>query len=253
MVSLQSWVTSTDEQVGDHLLRHMVTTQDGVEIGVKWAAEVVPGEYASPARVAAILESLGKPAAAAYLKNKLPTGKAARSGDLGEIIGTQLVASELGYPTVSRLRWKDHREMAMRGDDIIGVRLPEAGPVQFLKGEAKSIASPDTRTIEDADRALQNDDGRPSPHALEFVADRLHEQGDDDLGRAIDNALLAQGITEQQVEQLLFTFTGGNPSNLLRTNMQAYAGAIRRLAVGPQVREHQEFVAAVYAKVIADA
>jgi len=231
----------------------MVAAQDKVEVGVTWAAEVVPGEYASPTRIADILERLGKPAAATYLKNKLPTDRKARSGDLGEIIGTHLVTSDLGYPTVSRLRWKDHRDMAMRGDDIIGVRLPETGPVQFLKGEAKSRISLDTVTVDEADQALQEDDGRPSPHALEFVADRLHEQGDDTLGRAIDDALLAQGISEQQVEQLLFTFTGGNPSNLLRTNTQAYIGAIRRLAVGLQIRDHKEFVAAVYDKVIADA
>lgn len=253
MVGLQSWVTSTDEPVGGHVLRHMVATQDSVEVGVSWAAAVLPGEYASPTRIADILERLGKPAAATYLKNKLPTDRKARSGDLGEIIGTHYVTGELGYANVSRLRWKDHREMAMRGDDIIGVRLPETGPVQFLKGEAKSLASLDTRTVEDADKALQSDDGRPSPHALQFVTDRLHERGDDTLGNAIDAALLDKGITEQQVEQLLFTFTGGNPCNLLRTNMQAYTGAIRRLAVGLQVHGHQEFIAAVYAKVIADA
>ncbi|MGA4545155.1 Hachiman antiphage defense system protein HamA [Uniformispora flossi] len=253
MASLQAWVRSTDEQVGSHLLRHMVATQDGVEVGVHWAAEAVPGAYVSPKRVADILESLGKPAAATFLKSRLPTGRKARSGDLGEIIGAQIVTSELGYPTVSRLRWKDHREMAMRGDDIIGVRLPDSGAVQFLKGEAKSIASLDMRTVEDADRALQGDDGRPSPHALQFVAERLHEQGDDALGRAVDAALLVHGITEQQVVQLLFTFTGGNPCNLLRTNTKAYSGAIRRFVVGLQVRGHQEFVAAVYDKVVADA
>jgi hypothetical protein len=252
MVSLRSWVTSTDEQVGGHLLRHMVA-QDDVSAGVDWAAAVIPGEYASPTRIALLLERLGKSAAAEYLRNKLPIEKKSRSGDLGEIIGAHFTASELGYPTVSRLRWKDHREMAMRGDDIIGVRMPETGPVEFLKGEAKSRASLDTATVDDADLALRSDNGLPSPHALAFVADRLHEQGDDVLANLIDDAQLVRGIAEHQVEQLLFTFTGGDPRNLLRTNTKAYQEAVQRLVVGLQVRGHPAFVAAVYAKVIADA
>jgi hypothetical protein len=253
MGSLESWVTFTDEQVGKHLLRHMVPAQDDVSAGVEWAAAVIPDEYASPDRIARIFERLGKSAAADYLKNKLPTSKTARSGDLGEIIGARFAEGELGYPTVSRLRWKDHREMAMRGDDIIGVRMPETGPIEFLKGEVKSRASLDTDTVEAADLALRSDNGLPSSHALAFIADRLHEQGDDALADKIDDAQLVHSITEQQVVQLLFTFTGSNPRNLLRTNTKAYREAVRRLAVGLEIRRHQAFVADVYAKVIADA
>lgn len=253
MAGLQSWVTSTEEQVGEHLLRHLVATQNDLNAGVDWAASVIPGEYASLERIASLLDRLGKSAAANYLKTKLPTGPTARSGDLGEIIGAHFTASELGYPTVSRLRWKDHREMAMRGDDVIGVRVPEAGPIEFLKAEAKSRASLDTKTVEEADAALRRDNGRPSPHALLFVADRLHEQGDVVLADAICDAQLAHGIAEEQVEQLLFTFTDSDPRNLLRTNTQDYHEKVRRLAVGLQVRGHQAFIAAVYAKVIANA
>lgn len=254
MVSLRSWVTSTQVQLGAHLLQHMVATRDeDVRAGVDWAAAALPAAYASLERLAGILETSGKPAAAAYLRTKLPTTKNIRSGDLGEVIGKEVATSELGYTAVAKLRWKDHREMAMRGDDMIGVRVPETGPLEFLKGEAKSIDSLDTRTVEAADRALRADNGLPSSHALAFVADRLHGQGDDALARLIDKAQLEDGISHQQVEQLLFAFTGSNPRNLLQTNTEAYHEPVRRLAVGLQVRDHQAFVAAVYDKAVTDA
>lgn len=250
---MQSWATSTDEALGRHLLRHLVASGTGVGVAVACAASVLPDEYAAPGRIADILARSGKPKAAAYLKNKLPCGTSARSGDLGEILGTRFVAEELGYHTISRLRWKDHREMAMRGDDVIGVRTSPAGTVEFLKGEAKSAAQLDTATVNAADDALRRDGGRPSPHALAFVADRFHEQGEDEIGRAIDDAQLNDGIADHQVEQLLFTFTGSDPRNLLRTNTRAYREAVRRLAVGLQVSDHQGFIADVYTTVIANA
>ena len=253
-MSLQSWVTCGEEQVGAHLLRHMVPTRtEDLSAGVAWAAGVVPAAYAKPERIARVLERLGKPAAATYLRGKLPTWKNIRSGDLGEIIGAHYATSELGYVTVHRLQWKDHREMAMRGDDIIGVRAPENGPVELLKGEAKSSVSLKTATVKAADRALRSNSGKPSPHALAFIADRLHEQGDHELADLIDDAQLMKPITRRQVEQMLFTFTGNDPRNLLRTNTQAYRGRVRRLAVGLQVRDHQQFIADVYGKADADA
>jgi Cap4 SAVED domain len=254
MASLHSWVTSTAEQLGEHQLRHLVAARDeDVSAGVDWAAAALPAAYAALDRIASILEDSGKPKVAEYLRNRLPTTKRIRSGDLGEIIGAHFATSELGYTTVARLRWKDHREMAMRGDDIIGVHVPEVGPLEFLKGEAKSRASLSTATVDEADQALRSDSGLPSSHALGFIADRLHEQGNDVLARLIDRAQLEQGITQQQVDQLLFTLTGSNPCNLLRTNTKAYHEPVRRLAVGLQVRGHQAFVAAVYEKAIADA
>lgn len=232
---------------------HMVAPPTTIGLGVDWAAEQIPDQYAGPDRIAAILAELGKPAAAEYLEGKLPTSKRTRSGDLGEIIGAQYAALELGFRVVKRLRWKDHREMSMRGDDLVGVRAGTSGTLELLKGEAKSRATLGTATVADADVALRRDRGRPSPHALSFVADRLHELGEHTLANLVDDAQLTTGIGQRQVVQLLFTFTGNDPRNLHRTNTTAYRGRVKRLAVGLQVSEHQAFIANVYSKAIADA
>ena len=224
-----------------------------IGVGVDWAAGLIPGQYAAPNRIAGILRDLDKPEAAAYMRSKLPASKQMRSGDLGEIIGSQYAVLELGYRVVERLRWKDHREMAMRGDDLIGVRIAANGTLELLKGEAKSRVKLGTTTVTQADGALKSDRGCPSPHALTFVADRLNALGDEDLAKRIDEAQWRTGIKQNQVEQLLFTVTGNDPRNILRKNTKNYKGRVKRLAVGLQISQHQAFIAHVYEKAIKNA
>lgn len=176
---------------------HMVASPSTIGSGVDWAASQIPNQYTGPDRVAAILADLGKPAAAEYLEGKLPISKRTRSGDLGEIIGAQYAALELGFRVVERLRWKDHREMSMRGDDLVGVRAATNGSLELLKGEAKSRATLGSATVTDADLALRRDRGRPLPHALSFVADRLHELGEHALANLVDDAQLTTGISQR--------------------------------------------------------
>src|ERR1700720_173110 len=88
--------------------------------GIDATAAILPGHYASEEHVARALARLGKPAAAALIQGKLPTTKQIRSGDLGEIYATEWIDAHSGYRApIKRLRWKDHRNMAMRGDDVI--------------------------------------------------------------------------------------------------------------------------------------
>ncbi|APE38807.1 hypothetical protein BOX37_28415 [Nocardia mangyaensis] len=231
----------------------MSASDDTADAGIDWAAAAIPRQYAASAKIARILRRLNKPAAAEYLEDKLPTSPRTRSGELGEIFGFQYAAREMGYRMIARLRWKDHRQMPMRGDDIVGVRLSQTGRMEFLKGEAKSRARLGKGTVSEADEALQNDNGRPSAHALAFFADRLDDLGEADLADRIYAAQLSTRIDQRQVLQLLFTFTGNDPRTLLRESTTAYGGSVTRHAVGLQVPEHQAFIAAVYARVVSDA
>jgi hypothetical protein len=223
-----------------------------IAAAVKAVADVVPGHYASHERVARLLKRLGKREAAKFIEGKLPRSKQIRSGDLGEILATSYVTEFTGYSAVFRLRWKDHREMAMRGEDIIGLQIDPIKKLKFLKGEAKSNVSLSTGTVSKARRALRSHNGRPSPHALSFLADRLHETGEDKLADLVDDALLTTGIEINQLSHLMFTFSGNDPRGLLRADLQAYRGRISQNAVGLRVRDHQAFIGNVYQTVIAN-
>jgi hypothetical protein len=198
-----------------------------------------------------LLEKLGKPASAKFIRDMLPAGKKIRSGDLGEILATEYVSeSTVCSVPIRRLRWKDHREMSMRGDDVIAVRVPEkGGPLEFMKGKTKSRAALPTAVLTEARQSLDRDAGLPSPHALTFVATRLREIGEVELADAIDEAQFKDGILQTQVCHFLFVFCGNNPEALMRANLAGYNGGINQLYVGLRVGTHQAFIKDVYLKV----
>ena len=225
-------------------------------IGIQATAAIVPGHYASGEHVARALARLGKSAAAALIQDKLPTTKQIRSGDLGEIYATEWIhAHSGGYRApIKRLRWKDHRNMAMRGDDVIGIlQDAQSRRLHFLKTEAKSRVKLTAQVLTEARACLDKDSGLPSAHALSFISARLLELDNLPLADAIDDALLKHGIPAQNVRHLLFTFSGNAPDALLTASLQAYPGPIDQWAIGLHVEDHAAFVGAVYDRVIADA
>ncbi|WP_421611987.1 Hachiman antiphage defense system protein HamA [Agrobacterium tumefaciens] len=256
MTQFNDWCLSVDEPVGNHFRRVMTGQAAGLATGIQATAAIVPGHYASEESVARALSRLGKPAAAALIEGKLPITKNIRSGDLGEIYATEWIdAHSGGYRApIKRLRWKDHRNMAMRGDDVIGILQDAANQrLLFLKTEAKSRVALTGQVLTDARAGLDKDGGLPSAHALSFISARLLELNNLPLADAIDDALLKHGIPVQNVKHLLFTFSGNAPDALLTASLQAYPGPINQWGVGLRVEGHAAFIGAVYDRVIADA
>jgi hypothetical protein len=256
VVQFNDWCLSVDEPMGNHFRRVMTAQEANLPMGIQATAAVVPGHYASEEQVARALMRLGKLAAAALIKGKLPTTKAIRSGDLGEIYATEWIDAYSGgyHAPIKRLRWKDHRNMAMRGDDVIGIlQDAQTQRLQFLKTEAKSRITLTAHVLSEARNSLDKDGGLPSAHALSFISARLLELGNLTLADAIDDALLKHGIPVQTVRHLLFTFSGNAPDDLLSASLQAYPGPISQWGVGLHVKSHAAFIGAVYDRVIANA
>ena len=216
--------------------------------------DTLPNNYVSPESISDTLERLGKSAAAQKLRIKLPEVKNIRSGDIGEVLAFDYIEDSTVYSVpIHKLRWRDHRNMAMRGDDIIGISVfvsQEQQTIQFLKAEAKSYKSLSTKMFQDARKELDNDDGLPAPHALSFISERLRETGQDELSNLLEKIQLVDGISSNQVEHLLFTFTASNPATLQKESFEAYEGNIKQSSVGFRVRQHQELIAGVFEGVI---
>lgn len=256
MAQFNDWCVVVDTPVGQHYQRVLTGQTASLTAGIQATAAVVPHHYVAQGHVARALALLGKPAAAALIQGQLPTTKPLRSGDLGEIYATEWIDSQSGgySAPIKRLRWKDHREMAMRGDDVIGIRQDsQTQRLHFLKTEAKSRAQLTTRVLIEARAGLDKDGGLPSPHALAFISARLLDLGNLPLADAIDEALYRHGIPLQNVRHLLFTFSGNAPAAMLTASLQTYSGQIMQWGVGLHVTDHGAFIEAVYGQVITNA
>jgi len=221
----------------------MLTERDGSRASIlDDLRELVRGHYVDPKLTAKRIASLGAPKTAALLREHVPTRKKARSGDLGEVLATELAEQQLQYDVpIRRLQWKDGREMALRGDDIIGVARNK-DKLLLLKGESKSRATLSTAVLDEAGGALDSDRGRPTRHSVLFVAERLRELGEDDLAEQLEEAVLAS-FSGVSVAHMLFVLTGGPPKNLLETHLKGAAKKKRlRHAVGVRIKDHANFI-----------
>ena len=211
----------------------------------------VRSHYDSVDRIADDVEKLGYKIAAGILRERLPRTKKARSGDLGEILACELVEEEMHFTVpVRRLRYKDGREMALRGDDFIGVRWDEdKGLLQLLKGESKSRITLAETTITKARASLNRDNGRCTPSSLLFVADRLLDDNDDDnagLGQALREEVGTKSLPATRIDHVLFTMSGNVPPEALEDDLKAAGSGRNHTVINIRIEDHQQFIAETY-------
>lgn len=197
---------------------------------------------------------LGYEVAAEILRAKLPQTPTARSGDLGEILATELVEEEIGLRVpVRRLRYKDGRNMAMRGDDFIGAGYgAHDSTLWLLKGEAKSNRVLGKSTVTAAREVLNRDHGRCTPDSLLFVASRLLESNvaaDQELGRAIRDEVGLKALRPSRIDHMLFTVSGNGAHASLKRDLDATGTNRDQYVVNLHIADHQEFIAKIFTEV----
>ena len=229
---------------------HSITERPGCRTSAQnRILETVRSHYEDPARLADRVNRLGFQKASKILKQILPKSKKARSGHLGEIFAAEVVPAL--FPNfqvpIKRLRWLDGRESALRGEDIIAVARNATG-VRFLKGESKSRAKLTAAVISAARKALTNNYGRPSQHAMTFIMNRLLELGDKQQALILEEYLLDKPIQLSELVHVIFSFSGNDSKAAHSDDLRAYSGKIEQHAVNLRIDDHQAFIADIYAK-----
>ena len=241
---IQRWLDGQRTRVGRHNLLLMTELHNARATILADLRNVVRQHYVDPKLAAQRLATLGAPATAQILQEHVPTNKRARSGDFGEILATEVAEQQLKYRVpIRRLRWKDGRNTALRGDDLIGVSSAK-NLLKILKGESKSRDKLSTADLQDAGTTLDRDRGRPTRHSVLFVAERLRETGDDDdaLATALETAALG-GFRGVPIHHMLFTVCGASPKQLLTRHLVDVATRRRiRHAVGVHLNGHGDFI-----------
>lgn len=259
MTEFDRWCEPEDEKpIGQHTIGFLLSNDDG--LGIELVARSIPNQYADPTNLARIAESLGKSKVAAFLSETMPATQRARSGDLGEILASAYAAEALGFVVgPSRLIHRDHKEWAMRGDDVLGARFKEgstheteSSQVELLKVEAKSRKRAGAAVIQEAREGLERENGMPGAHSLVHFGTRLLGGPDDALGEAILTAELKSGVRPGMVTHLMFVFAGNDPRTHVEDDLKSYAGAIDQRGVVVRVPGHQNFIRSVYEAVVTE-
>ncbi len=247
----KSWCDATRVKEKRRYYWTYVEKDDGRDEIRNDLAETIRSHYDRLERIAEDVDRLGYKIAAEILSEALPQTPKGRSGDLGEILATEFVEEEIGLRVpVRRLRYKDGRNMAMRGDDFIGAGYRgKSEKLWLLKGEAKSNKVLGKATVTSARKVLNRDSGRCTPDSLLFVANRLLESSEPNenaLGRSLRDEVGLKSLRAQRIDHMLFTVSGNGPHASLKQDLEATDTNRNQYVVNIHVEDHQDFIAAMY-------
>ena len=192
-----------------------------------------------------VLKAGGFAKALGIIQESLPTGKKARSGDLGELLAAEFVNSETTYKVaVAKLQWKSDKETALHGNDIIGIRITDSR-IEAIKGECKSRQSFKPSDAQEALTALKKHDGRPNPASVAFIAKRLYEQERDEEANVYRDLLTGRELRAKDLTHLVFVLSGNVPSAQLATVVDG-KHKIQRQGAAVVVKDHADFIKSVF-------
>ena len=220
------------------------------EIILEELSERVLDHYIADEEIAEFFATLEFPEAAECIRTLLPTAPKSKSGDLGEILASEFIKERLEFEVpVKKLRDKDHREMAMRGEDVIGVAYDGKDRLELLKCEAKSAHRLSKKTVNDARNALEKDHGRPSAHSLIFIARQLIQRDDPSMkkmGADLLKEAAKQEVPKSRLAHLMFTLSGNLETKIFRDDLDGADGAREQHSVSLRIKDHPRFIQTVF-------
>ena len=250
MALYDQWCEITVQEDGLKQYLTIIEKAGGRKAVADELAATVLSHYDNLDRISDDVKELGYEGAAAILRELLPTSARARSGDLGEILASELTAERLEFEVpVRRMRFKDGREVPMRGDDFIGINYAaDDGGLWLLKGEAKSRRNLAASVVKEARNALSRYDGRCTPSSLLFVANRLLD-GDEaqaDLGRRIRNEVGRKALAKNRIDHALFTLSGNGAIPALEADFAAAEDGRGHAIINLHVEDYTDFINAMF-------
>lgn len=141
--------------------------------------------------------------------SRFPVNSTTRKGNLAEIVLAEYVAAATGLSLpVYRLRYNPNIDQSMKGDDVLAFDL-DADPVRMIVGESKFRGLSANVAVTDIVEGLVRSQKGGVPVSLQFVADRLFEQGKPELGQKVLECaiLIARGKLRLDYVGLLLSDT----------------------------------------------
>jgi hypothetical protein len=114
-----------------------------------------------------------------------PTNPSTRKGNLAEVVLAEYVVAANGVTLpLYRLRYNPNVDQSMKGDDVLAFDL-DTDPVRVIVGEAKFRGASSAAAVKEIVDGLVRSYKGGVPISLQFVAERLFEAGQDDIGARV--------------------------------------------------------------------
>ena len=175
---------------------------------------------------------------------RYPASVSTQKGNLAEIVLAEYVVATGGVVLpIYRLRYNPNVNQSMKGDDVLAFDLDEK-PVRIIVGEAKFRASSSTAAVTKIVAELLRSHLGGIPVSLQFVADRLFESGQADLGSRVMDCARLFALGELRLDYVGLLLSDTQAGARVHT---ATPSSLRRLAmISLGVQDPNSLVEACY-------
>jgi hypothetical protein len=176
-------------------------------------ADAVLDHHVFPAVIEGALRRIGFTKTLRLLSQRLPRERRTRTGNFGEVLASEHLRQRYGYQMpVFKLRYMDHPNMPMRGEDLVAFRLSGKRVIAGLCiGEAKTMQAFRPQEVQDAHDRLKQA-YHPHPVSLAMISSILYGQKSP-LAEEVDKVLETLSVRSFPRENWIFLVTGNDPAN----------------------------------------
>lgn len=166
-----------------------------------------------------------------------PKNLTTQKGNFAEIFLAEYLQSTTDAQIpVYRLRYNPNIEQSMKGDDVLLIDM-DSEPLRIIVGEAKFRGVPSKQVIIDTIRALVNSNKVGLPISLMFVADRLFEEGKDELGEKVLNCAVLFANNKLKIDYVGLLMSNLKASNCVNENTTNSLHNLLMISLGVQSPE----------------
>ena len=152
------------------------------------------------------------------LLSPYPQNLTTKKGNFAEIFLAEYLGetSEMKLP-VYRLRYNPNPNQSMKGDDILMFDL-DSNPARIIVGESKFRGTPDKQSVIDIVEGLLRSNKAGLPISLMFVAERLFQENEQELGKKVMNCAILFATNKLQIDYVGLLMSNQNARNAVNTH-----------------------------------
>ena len=240
----------TDKKVPHRALSERTAYRATAVVRLRELVTVHHADEAALSRIKLLRERAVKEGHAVGLDSlrSFPASSTTRRGNLAEIVLAEYISAASGATLpIYRLRYNPNVDQSMKGDDVLAFDL-DAKPVRIIVGESKFRGKSAPVAVREIVEGLLRSHAVNLPISLPFVANRLFEQGQDELGEKVLNCSLLFAEGRLRVDYVGLLLSDARAPAHVKEHAES---TVRRLAIVSLVADNAEqFVEDCYAGLV---
>lgn len=178
-------------------------------------------------------------------RSPYPQSSTTQKGNFAEVFLAEYLRSTTDAQIpVYRLRYNPNVEQSMKGDDVLLFDM-DSDPVRIIVGEAKFRSTPNRQAVIDAIDGLVRSNSAGLPVSLMFVAERLFEEGNNDIAKKVQDCAILFATNDLRIDYVGLLMSNCNANTYVDSNTTNELHNLLMISLGiqsPQTIVQQAFV-----------